>query len=154
MNTIFETVWWNEMPCIVLRGNHTNNIDKYPSNSNAFAVLLHSSEYTVNEYAQELYVYWDGVSEFFEFILHPNSDSNIIFSQNEEMHNRVFFSDAYNFLYAYMKKNRFGDYAKNIAANSLALAFELTFISHANYPISVSGDFVGIPFTRKSPSSL
>ncbi len=137
MESIFETVWWNDLPCIVLKGKQTSSINKISHNENAFAVLLYSAENNVNEYSDELYAYWDGKSNGFEFVSYPEFYSDIIFSDDNTRNKNVYFSDAYNYLYEYMRKQGFGSYAQNLALNSMELAFELTFTSNANHAVGV-----------------
>jgi hypothetical protein len=151
MDDFKNTIWWNEMPYVVLDDIQTTKLNKHSSNQSCFAVLIQSTENTVYQYENELYVYWDGHSNGFEF-LHISEK----FTYDDDMNNInfVYFSDAFDYLYDFLRKNKSHIISENYAVNGLELAFQLTFTSQPDDCISMIGNFVSIPLARESPGSF
>jgi hypothetical protein len=148
-----EYIWWNDQPFVVLRHNQLHTINRQSNSADAFAILLICIEINVNQYETQFYIYWDGVSEKLEFIEISNKFSSNAPLLNETS-NTVFYADAYNYLYEYMKLHEFNKRVQIIAADGLTLAFELTSLFHSYNSVGMTGNFIGISFPRKSPSAL
>ena len=154
MDNVTNTIWWNEMPYVVLDDVQTSKLNKHTSNQQSFAVLILSTENTVHQYENELYVYWDGHSNGFEFLHIPEKIKEFTQDIDTSSINFVYFSDAFDYLYDFLRKNKSRIVSENYAVNGLELAFQLTSTSQPNDCISMIGNFISIPLTRESPGSL
>jgi hypothetical protein len=148
-----EYIWWNDQPFVVIRHNQLHTINRQSNSNDSFAILLICIEINVNQFATQFYVYWDGMSNKFEFIEISN-DASAIMPMINETTNIVFYADAYNYLYEYMRLQDFSKRVQTTAVDGLTLAFELTSLFHSYNSVGMTSNFVGIAFPRKSPSAL